>query len=254
MTPDQLTRYARHIQLPEIGVAGQRRLASAKVLIIGVGGLGSPAAIYLGAAGVGRLVLADFDRVELSNLQRQVIHATPDIGRHKVDSAKDRIHALNPDISVESLSWAPDEAELGELVASADVVIDASDNFATRFETNLACVRAATPLVWAAAVRLQAQLGVVEPGHPASPCYQCLYPDVAESGEPCDQVGVLAPLLGAVGSLQAMEALKLLVGMGSPLAGRVMLIDAHSLEFRCIRLRKDPECPACGGVEPQTSR
>jgi adenylyltransferase/sulfurtransferase len=254
MNQEQLTRYGRHIQLPEIGLEGQRRIAASRVLIIGLGGLGSPAAMYLGASGVGRLILADFDRVELSNLQRQIIHATPDIGRHKVDSARDRICALNPDVTVDALPWAPDGAELNELVAAADVVLDASDNFATRFEINAACVRTRTPLVWAAAVRLEAQLGVVEPSRATGPCYQCLYPDAPDDGEPCDQVGVLAPLLGIIGSLQAMEALKILVGMDSSLSGRVLLIDGRTLECRRVRLRKDPACPACGELSGEAAR
>ena len=245
MNTEQSTRYARHIQLPEIGLEGQRRIAASRVLIIGLGGLGSPAAIYLGASGVGQLTLADFDQVELSNLQRQVIHATPDIGRHKVDSAKDRICALNPDVSVDALPWAPEDSELDELVTSADVVLDASDNFATRFQVNAACVRTRTPLVWAAAVRFEAQLGVVDPRQADNPCYQCLYPDVPDNSEPCDQVGVFAPILGIMGSLQAMEALKILVGMGSSLSQRVLLLDGRALECRRVRLRKDPACPAC---------
>lgn len=247
MDPQQLTRYSRHVQLASIGLQGQRRLLDSRALIVGLGGLGSPAAMYLAASGVGHLTLADFDHVELSNLQRQIIHGTSDLGRHKVHSARDRLLELNPEIAVMSLPRALDDEDLSEQVDRADVVLDASDNFETRFELNRACVRAQTPLVSGAAIRMEAQLTVFEPARPDSPCYRCLYDDdVQVAEESCGAFGVLAPLLGVIGSLQAVEALKLLLGIGSSLVGRVMLFDALRMEWRTLRLRKDPHCPVCG--------
>ena len=251
VNPQQLTRYSRHIQLASIGIDGQRRLLDSRALIVGLGGLGSPAAMYLAASGVGHLTLADFDHVELSNLQRQIIHGTSDLGRHKVHSARDRLMELNPDITVTALPRALDDEDLGQEVARADVVLDASDNFETRFELNRACVSTQTPLVSGAAIRLEAQLAVFEPARPESPCYRCLYAEDPGAGESCSAFGVLAPLLGVIGSLQAVEALKLLVGIGSPLTGRVMVFDALQMEWRSLRLRKDPRCPVCGpGATP----
>lgn len=246
MNQQQLTRYRRHIQLASIGLEGQRRLLHSRALIVGLGGLGSPAAMYLAASGVGHLTLADFDHVELSNLQRQIIHGTSDLGRHKVQSARDRLLELNPDITVTALPRALDDEDLGQEVARADVVLDASDNFETRFELNRACVSAQTPLVSGAAIRMEAQLTVFEPARTDSPCYRCLYADEAGAEESCGAFGVLAPLLGVIGSLQAVEALKLLLGIGSRLTGRVMSFDALQMEWRTLRLRKDPHCPVCG--------
>jgi adenylyltransferase/sulfurtransferase len=241
----QLTRYSRHIQLASIGLEGQRRLLDSRALIVGLGGLGSPAAMYLAASGVGHLTLVDFDHVELSNLQRQIIHRTSDLGRHKVQSARDRLLELNPDITVTALPRALDDEDLKQEVARADVVLDASDNFETRFELNRACVNTETPLVSGAAIRMEAQITVFQPAHPDSPCYRCLYADESGAGESCVAFGVLAPLLGVIGSLQAVEALKLLLGIGSSLTGRVMLFDALQMEWRTLRLRKDPHCPVC---------
>jgi adenylyltransferase/sulfurtransferase len=243
----QRERYSRHLLLPPIGEQGQERLLAARVFVLGAGGLGSPAAMYLAASGVGHLVIADFDHVDLSNLQRQILHRTADLGRDKVASAHDTLHALNPGVTVTPMPFAPDEVDLDEQVGLADVVVDASDNFESRFELNRLCVRHATPLVSAAAVRFEAQVSVFDPRDPHSPCYRCLYADDSAGGDACSQVGVLAPLLGIAGSIQAAETLKLIVGTGQSLAGRVLMLDALSMEWRSLRLRKDPKCPVCGG-------
>ena len=248
LTPAQQERYSRHMLLPQIGQAGQTRLLQSRALIIGLGGLGAPVAMYLAAAGIGRLVLSDFDQVELSNLQRQVIHGTDDVGRLKVDSASDRLQTLNPDCRVETLAHALDGDELLRQVADADVVLDASDNFETRFDINAACVKTGTPLVSGAAVRMEGQVAVYCAPGQDTPCYRCLYSDASnESGEPCSQVGVLAPLLGIIGSVQAVEAIKLLLGIGDSLGGRLVLVDALAMEIRTVVLRRDPNCPVCGG-------
>ena len=246
MTPEQRERYSRHILLGPIGEEGQERLLAAHVLILGAGGLGSPAAMYLAACGVGHITIADFDHVDLSNLQRQLLHRTEDVGADKVASAERTLHALNPGIRVTPLNWAPEDDELGELIASADVVVDASDNFETRFALNRGCVTHAVPLVSAAAVRFEGQLSVFDTRDPASPCYRCLYDDSEVGGEACSQVGVLAPLLGIMGSAQAAEVVKLITGAGEPLVGRVVMFDSLSSEWRSLTLRRDPACPVCG--------
>ena len=248
MDEAQRERYSRHMLLPQIGEAGQRRLARARVLIIGLGGLGSPIAMYLAASGVGHLVLVDFDHVELSNLQRQIIHATPDIGRDKVESARDRIAALNPEVKVSTRAWVLEDDELESEIRLATVVVDATDNFETRFTLNELCWRAGKPLVSGAAVRMEGQVGVFDPGDPDSGCYRCLYTNESGEGEACSQVGVLAPLLGIIGSVQASETLKLIVGMGRSLSGRLLVLDALDMEWRALRLPKDPKCPVCGGA------
>jgi len=246
MNEEQAARYSRHIQLPQIGAAGQRRLLGSRVLVVGVGGLGAPAIMYLAASGIGQLALADYDRVELSNLQRQIIHATADIGRNKVDSARDRVLALNPEVRVDTIAWAMDDEELEAEVARADVVVDASDNFETRFALNAASVRTRTPLVSGAAVRMEAQVYVFEPGRADSPCYRCLYSDAGDDGEPCALVGVFAPMLGIIGSVEAAEAIKVLLGIGTTLTGRVVIFDALHTEWRSLTLPRDPACPVCG--------
>ena len=254
MTREQRTRYGRHIQLDVIGEAGQRKLLQSRALIIGMGGLGSPAAMYLATSGVGHLVLSDYDQVELSNLQRQIVHTTADVGRLKTDSARDTLARLNPGIEVSARGWALDGEELAAEVAAADVVLDCSDNFETRFQLNEACLRASRPLVSAAAVRMEGQVSVFHPGHADSPCYRCLYDDrSSEDGEPCSLVGVYAPLLGIVGSVQAAEAIKVLLGIGTTLRGRLLFIDALEMEWRSVRLRRDPACPLCGGTAPETT-
>lgn len=239
-------RYSRHLLLPQIGEAGQARLRNARVLVIGLGGLGSPVAMYLAASGVGHLVLVDFDHVELSNLQRQVIHSSADIGRDKVASAGDRITALNPDVKVTTLAYVLEDEELAREISSADVVVDASDNFETRFVLNALCFRAGKPLVSGAAVRMEGQVGVFDPREPNSGCYRCLYADESGEGEACSQVGVLAPLLGIIGSVQAAETIKLIVGAGRTLAGRLLVLDALDMEWRSLKLPRDPQCPVCG--------
>lgn len=249
MNEEQLERYSRHRLLGPIGDEGQQRLLDAHVFVLGAGGLGSPAAMYLAASGVGHITIADFDHVDLSNLQRQLLHRTADVGDDKVASAERTLHALNPGIEVTPLNWAPEDEELLALIASADVVVDASDNFETRFALNRGCVAHATPLVSAAAVRFEGQISVFDPRDLASPCYRCLYDDASVGGEACSQVGVLAPLLGVMGSVQAAETVKLITGAGEPLVGRVVMFDALSMEWRSLTLRRDPACPVCGHRE-----
>lgn len=238
-------RYSRHMRLAEIGQRGQERLNAARVLVVGLGGLGSPVAMYLAASGIGHIVLSDYDAVELSNLQRQIVHRSADVGRAKVESARDTLLALNPEIEVTPKPWALDD-DLDEEVAAATVVVDATDNFESRFALNAACWRHGTPLVSGAAIRMEGQIAVFDPRDPASPCYRCLYSDDGQAeGEPCALVGVLAPLLGIIGSVQAVETIKLIVGFGTSLAGRLIALDAAEMEWRELRLGKDPACPVC---------
>lgn len=245
MTPLQNERYARHVMLRPFGKTGQQRLLDARVLVVGLGGLGSPVSIYLAAAGVGQLTLADFDVVDLSNLQRQVVHRTADVGRLKVDSAKDTLRALNPDVKIKSLAYAPDEAEMDAAIAAADLVVDATDNFETRHAMNRACWHHRVPLVSGAAIRMEGLVSVFDPTNPDSPCYRCLYPEQSIEGEACAQVGVLSPLLGIIGSVQATEAIKLLAGMGEALVGRVLMIDALDMQWHALTLKKATDCPVC---------
>ena len=240
-----LQRYSRHLVLPQIDVAGQQALLDSRALIVGAGGLGSAAALYLAAGGVGHLTIADGDSVELSNLQRQILHRTADIGRPKADSARDTLRALNPEIEVVALCERLQGARLQELVQAADIVLDGSDNFPTRFAVNAACVAARKPLVSGAAIRFEAQLAVFTPGRGDSPCYRCLYRDEGEAQESCENAGILGPLAGVIGSLQALEAIRLLLGIGEPAAGRLLVFDALGLNFRELRLRRDPDCPVC---------
>jgi molybdopterin/thiamine biosynthesis adenylyltransferase len=246
MDDHQLLRYSRQLLLPQIDAEGQQRLLDARVLVIGLGGLGSPAAMYLAAAGVGHLVLNDFDRVDLSNLQRQIIHGTEDLGQPKVESARRSLERLNPEVRVEVLDRRLAGAELDEAVAGVDLVLDGSDNFATRFAVNAACVKAKKPLVSGAVIRFEGQLAVFTPGQGDSPCYNCLYAVQGELAESCARNGVIAPLPGVIGSMQALEAIKLLAGIGGGARGRLLLFDALNLEWRQIKLRKNPKCPTCG--------
>ena len=246
MTNDQLLRYSRQMMLPEIDAAGQERLAAARVLIIGMGGLGSAAGIYLAAAGVGQLVIVDDDRVDLSNLQRQILYATDDIGRAKVVAAKDRLAAMNPDVSIDTVDTRLEQQELREQVAQATVVVDCCDNFQTRFAINTACQNTGTPLVSAAAIRFEAQISVFVPADPECPCYRCLYTDESAVAETCTANGVIAPLLGIIGSMQALEAMKLIMRIGQSLQGRLLLFDAMRMEWHSARLPRDPDCPVCG--------
>jgi adenylyltransferase/sulfurtransferase len=246
MNDDQLLRYSRHILLPEIGVEGQERLNAARVLVIGAGGLGSPIALYLAAAGVGTLTLCDDDKVDLTNLQRQIVHRTDAIGRLKVESARDTLAGVNPEIHVERVASRVAGDELDQLVARADVVLDGCDNFATRHAVNRACVRHKKPLVSGAGVRFDGQVSVFDMRDANAPCYACLFPEDGEGEEVrCAVMGVFAPLTGIVGCIQAAEALKIITGAGTPLTGQLLLIDALTMDIRAIRLRKDPRCAVC---------
>ncbi len=249
MDDDQLLRYSRQIMLPSIGIEGQEKLRSSRVLIVGLGGLGSPVALYLAAAGVGHLLLADFDRVDLTNLQRQIIHTTPRIGQFKVDSARDSLTELNPQVQVDTLTARLDDEALAEIIQNVDLVIEGSDNFTTRFAVNRACHARGVPLVSGAAIRMEGQVSVFT-GQPGAPCYQCLYPDEGAMDETCSANGVLAPLVGIIGCIQATEAIKLLTGSGRCLDGRVLLLDALQMEWRTLKLRQDPACPVCGQPRP----
>ena len=244
--PEQRERYSRHLQLPEIGEAGQARLAAARVLVIGAGGLGSPAVMFLAAAGVGTLAIADYDRVELSNLPRQVLFRTSDVGEDKVAAARAAVAGLNPHVRVETIPWAMDGADLVREVGRADAVVDASDNFETRFDVNAACVATGTPLVAGSAIRMEGQVAVFDPNDSQSPCYRCLFDDTGDPEEPCALVGVFAPVAGIVGTIQAAETVKLIAGVASGLKRRLMLIDALAMRIRTVRVRRDPGCPACG--------
>lgn len=246
MDDTQLLRYSRHILLDEIGIEGQQRLLASHALVIGAGGLGSPVALYLGTAGVGRLTLVDHDTVDLTNLQRQIAHATDRIGQPKALSAAASVAAINPDVRLQPLTERADEALLDRLVAEADVVLDCTDNFRTRQAVNAACVRHGRPLVSGAAIRFDGQLSVYDTRDAASPCYACLFPPGAGFEDvACATMGVFAPLVGLVGSVQACEALKLLAGVGTSLAGRLQMLDARSMEWSEIRVRRDPACPVC---------
>jgi adenylyltransferase/sulfurtransferase len=246
MDDDTLLRYSRQILLAEIDIDGQQRLLDASVAVFGLGGLGSPVALYLAAAGVGCLVLVDFDIVELSNLQRQIIHHTGALGRLKVDSARDSVRALNPGVRVETVATSLEGAALDALVADVDVVVDGTDNFPTRYAINAACCRQRRPLVSGAAIRFEGQISVYYPGAPDSPCYRCLYSDESGLNETCTQTGVVAPLLGIIGSVQALETLKVLIGIGEPLKGRLLILDALRMEWHTMRFQRDPACPVCG--------
>jgi len=246
MDDAQLLRYNHQILLSQIGVAGQKRLLKSKVLIVGLGGLGSPAALYLAAAGVGHLCLCDFDSVELSNLQRQLLHNTQDLGKSKVESAKESLLKRNPLTKITTFPQPGNEETLREIITEVAVVLDCSDNLATRLAINRACVHTATPLVSGAAIRLEGQIAVFR--SPDSPCYQCLYSRRNMPTETCVQTGILAPVAGIIGSLQALETIKLLVGIGETLTGKLLLLDALKMEWYPIQLAKNPHCPVCGNL------
>ncbi len=247
MNDTQLLRYSRQIMLPQVDIAGQQKLLNAKLLIVGVGGLGSPAALYLAAAGVGQITLCDDDHVDLSNLQRQISHYTSDIGMDKVISTQQTLNKLNPDVKVfaHKQRLAGDMLELA--VSDADVVLDCSDNFSTRFAINAACVRQQIPLVSGAAIRFEGQVSVFTPGQNESPCYQCLYSDSGEELQNCAINGVLAPITGIIGSIQALEAMKLIMQVGQTLAGRLLLLDGLTMEWQTMRLKRNPSCRCCNG-------
>ena len=252
MNDEQLLRYSRQIMLPEFDVAGQEALLNAHALVIGLGGLGSPAALYLAAAGVGTLTLVDHDTVDVSNLQRQIIHDQRSLNVAKVESAARRIRAINPDTEVRTVAAKLQGSDLLQAVKQADVVLDGTDNFTARFAINAACVAAGTPLVSGAAIRLEGQIAVFDPRQDKSPCYQCLYADAADGALNCAENGVASPLVGIVGSVQAMEAMKLLAGFGDTLTGFVLYLDAKRMEWRKLKLRRNAGCPTCGGDRSQT--
>lgn len=241
-----LTRYSRHVLLDEIGIDGQQRLLDSRVLLVGAGGLGSPVALYLASAGVGRVVVCDADRVDLTNLQRQIAHTTESVGALKVDSITSAMQAINPLVVVEPLAERLAGASLERQVAAADLVIDASDNFPTRHALNSACVQYCKPLVSGAAIRFDGQVSVFDLRYEDSPCYHCLFPDAgADDEERCALMGVFAPLVGVIGSMQAVEAIKLIAGVGRSLAGRLLLFSARESGWREVRVPRDPECPVC---------
>jgi molybdopterin/thiamine biosynthesis adenylyltransferase len=245
----QLLRYSRHILLDELGVEGQDKLLASHALVIGAGGLGSPVALYLGSAGVGRLTVVDDDTVDETNLQRQIAHKLAGVGQPKAASVREAVAAINPDVRVTPLVQRADAALLDALVPTADVVIDCSDNFATRHAINRACVTHRKPLVSGAAIRFDGQLGVYDASRPDAPCYACVFPEDSGVEEVrCATMGVFAPLVGIVGTLQAAEALKLLSGMGSRLVGRLLMIEGRDLAFNEIALPRQPGCPVCGGA------
>jgi molybdopterin-synthase adenylyltransferase len=247
VTDEQLLRYSRHILLDEIGIEGQQRLLAAHALVIGAGGLGSPVAMYLGTAGVGRLTIVDHDSVDLTNLQRQIAHNLARVGEPKAASARDTIAAINPDVQVLPLVERADAARLDALVQGADVVVDCSDNFPTRQAVNAACVAHRKPLVAGAAIGFDGQVSVYDTRRDDAPCYACLFPPEATFEEVrCATMGVFAPLVGIIGTVQAAEALKLLAGIGSSLAGRLQMLDARTMEWTEIRLQRSQACPVCG--------
>ena len=246
MNDQQLLRYSRHILLSEVGIEGQQKLLGAHALVIGAGGLGSPAALFLAASGVGILTLCDGDTVDLTNLQRQILHHTSSIGMPKATSAQAALAEINPEVHVIALNERVNEARLLELAAHADVVLDCSDNFATRYALNRVCVQLKKPLVSGAATRFDGQITVFDLRQPHSPCYHCLYPEQTEAEETrCAVMGVFAPLVGIIGSLQAAEALKLLLDTGTSLCGKLLLLDALHMELRTVKLGKDNTCPVC---------
>src|SRR5216117_3796363 len=247
LSTEELQRYSRHLIMPEVTADGQRRLKAARVLCIGAGGLGSPAALYLTAAGVGTIGIVDFDDVDLSNLQRQILHGTKDVGRGKLESARDRLRDINPEIDIELHQCRFSSENASEIVSKYDVVVDGSDNFATRYLSNDVCVFAQKPNVYGSVFRFEGQTTVFAP-HLGGPCYRCLFPEPPppESVPNCAQAGVLGVLPGIIGMLQAIETIKLVVGIGEPLIGRLLHFDALKVKFRELNLRRDPECPVCG--------
>ncbi len=246
MNDDQLLRYSRQIMLPQCDIAGQQKLLEATVLIIGAGGLGSPAAMYLAAAGVGHLMIADDDVVDLSNLQRQIAHLTADIGTEKVISTLNTVKGLNPEVKATPLRQRLTNGGLIEAVKLADVVLDCTDNFSTRFAVNRACVSLKKPLVSGAAIRFEGQVSVFDPRQETNPCYNCLYQNDGDELQNCATNGVIAPITGIIGSIQALETLKLLIEKGETLTGRLLLIDGLTMNIRTMRFKRNPHCPTCG--------
>jgi len=246
MNETEAERYSRHTNLAEVGVKGQQNILNSTALVVGLGGLGSPVAIYLAAAGVGKLIFADFDVVEFSNLQRQVAHRTNTVGELKTHSARQTCTAINPDIKIDTVNEVLDADSLDKIVPQCDVVLEGSDNFPTRFAVNEACVKHKVPLVSGAAIRFDGQVSVFCGHKPDTPCYRCLYGDDGmESADTCAQTGVLSPIVGMIGTVQATEALKILGGFGKTLEGRLLLLDGFSMDWREIQLGKNPKCPVC---------
>jgi adenylyltransferase/sulfurtransferase len=254
MNDDELLRYSRHILLQEIGIEGQQRIRDSSALVIGAGGLGSPAALYLAAAGIGRLTLVDGDAVDLTNLQRQILHTTDRIGINKATSGAVTLATLNPQVELLPVGERAGERELERLVSAADVVLDCTDNFATRHAINRACVAARRPLVSGAAVRFDGQLAVFDLRRPGSSCYSCLFPEGEAQDELCAVMGVFAPVTGIVGTMQAAEALKLVAGAGATLNDRLLLLDALAMEIRTVRFARDPQCAVCGAMRTSSIR
>ena len=250
MNDEQLLRYSRHILLDEIGIEGQQRLLGASALVIGAGGLGSPAAMYLAASGLGRIVLVDDDEVDLTNLQRQLMHTSARVGQPKVDSGRVALLQINPDIDVVAMRERVADARLSQLVAEANVVLDCSDNFATRHAVNRACVAHRVPLVSGAVIGFDGQLSVFDARRADSPCYCCLFPqDQHFTDAACSTMGVFAPLVGVIGAMQAAEAMKLVMGIGASLAGRLLLLEGRAMEWTCMNLKRNPACPVCSTKE-----
>lgn len=245
LTDDELMRYSRQILLPSFDVAGQARLKSARVLVVGAGGLGCPVALYLAAAGVGHLTLADDDVIELANLQRQIAFENTQLGEPKAQALAEQMRRINPLITVEAVTERLEGDDVLRQVQACDLVLDCTDNFATRFAINKACVKAGVPLVSGAAIRGEGQLAVFDARQPDAPCYQCLYPDQGNDELTCSEAGVIGPLVGIIGACQAMEAIKMLAGVGQPLIGRLLVLDAWRMDWRELKLTRDPECPVC---------
>jgi molybdopterin/thiamine biosynthesis adenylyltransferase len=246
MQDEELLRYSRHILLNDIGIEGQERIGTSHALIIGAGGLGSPAAMYLAAAGIGHITILDDDTVDLTNLQRQIAHRSDTVGIPKVDSLRQTLHALNPHVRVTALNLRADAQSLAQLVAQADVVLDCCDNFTTRQAVNRICVEHGKPLVSGAAIQFDGQVSVYDARHDSAPCYACTFPPDAVFEEVrCSTMGVFAPLVGIIGSIQAAEALKLLTGAGEPLTGRLLMLDGRRMEWTEIRIPRNPQCPVC---------
>jgi adenylyltransferase/sulfurtransferase len=246
MNDHELLRYSKQIMLPQIDIEGQQKINDSTILIIGMGGLGSPTALYLAAAGVGHIIIADFDQVELSNLQRQIIHSTSDIGDDKVNSAKSKLLELNPNITVTVVNEIMHSDNLASLIQDVDIVLDGTDNFESRFEINKACVEHHKPLISAAVIRFEGQISVFRGYEVDQPCYQCLYSEQGDGRDSCVENGVLAPVAGLVGTIQALQAIKVLLGLGEQLCGELLLIDGLDLSFRKVKIVKDSECPICG--------
>lgn len=247
LNDEELLRYSRQILLPNFDIDGQARLKSARVLIVGAGGLGCPVALYLGAAGVGQITLADDDQIELANLQRQIAFGQIQLGQNKAGQLAERVRQINPQITVNAIHSRLQDEDLAQQVANASLVLDCTDNFATRFALNRACVAAQVPLVSGAAIRGEGQLSVFDSRDPANPCYHCLYPEQGNEDLSCSEAGVIGPLVGMIGAAQAMEAIKVITGIGQPLTGRLLILDAWQMQWREMKLARDPDCPVCAG-------